>query len=267
MWRRTCTRYLRWLTVLVPSIIGSVKDEVLKRVPGSTAEFVVYPATLDNYTTSESDGVVGMRKLIDAYVKKCSASLPLVIMGYSQGAQVSADALVGQQVAGFPANSSISQPLPASTLARIAAVTIMGDPSFVPNETFHVGNASMHGFFPRSDVSNFNIAGLASRTKSYCDFNDPYCAFGNFSTGLSVHLGYVKEYGSQAADFVVKQIKAYNGGNGTSTSSNGTSTSGTGSPSSTSSTPAAYTGAASTFAGFEMAGSVAAIAGLVALMM
>lgn len=250
---------------------------------------------MDNYVTSESDGVVAMRKLINTYIAKCSAPAPLVIMGYSQGAQVSADALVGQQVGGFPDNSSIDQPLPASTLARVAAVTIMGDPSFVPNETFHVGNASMHGFFPRSDVSNFDIADLASRTKSYCDFNDPYCAFGNFSTGLGVHLSYVKEYGSQAADFIVNEIKAYYGGNGTSTSSNGTSTSPSGSPSgivspsgigspsgtgsssgspsstssgssSSSSTPAAYTGAASTIGGSAMAGSVAIIAGLVALM-
>lgn len=236
-----------------------------------------------------------MRKLINTYVAKCSASLPLVIMGYSQGAQVSADALVGQQVAGFQDNSSISQPLPASTLARVAAVTIMGDPSFNTNENFHVGNATMHGIFPRQDVSNFNTAGLASRTKSYCDFNDPYCASGNFSNGLSVHLGYVTEYGSQAADFIVNEIKAYYGANGTSTSSNSTSTSvsvspsgsgtpsgsvipsgsvspsrivspgGSVSPSSTPSTPVAYTGAASTIGGFEKAGSIAIVAGLVAL--
>lgn len=211
-----------------------------------------------------------MKKLVNAYTEKCSASLPLVLMGYSQGAQVSADTLVGQQDAAFPDNSSINQPLPASTLSRVAAVVIMGDPSLVANESFHVGNATRNGLFARKDVSNFNTAGLAARTKSYCDFNDPYCASGNLSSGLGVHLGYVKEYGSQAEDFVVNQIKAFyaKGGNGTSTSSNGTSSSGSGSGSgTTSSTPAAYTGAASTLSGLGKIAPVAVLAGVIAWIM
>lgn len=252
---------------------------MLKRVPGSTAEFVTYPATLDDYFNSESDGVLAMKKLINAYTDKCSASLPLVLMGYSQGAQVSADSLAGQQVAAFPDNSSINQPLPASTLSRVAAVVIMGDPSFVTNETFHVGNATRNGLFPRKDVSNFNTAGLSAKVQSYCDFNDPYCASGNLSTGLPVHLGYVQEYGSQAEDFVVNQIKAFYS-NGTSTSSNGTSSSGSGSSTSsngtssggsgsstTSSTPAAYTGAASTMSAVGKIAPIAVLAGVIALAM
>lgn len=224
-------------------IIGSVKDAILSRVPGSTAEFVTYPATLNDYFNSESAGVVGMRTLIANYVAKCSSSLPLVIMGYSQGAQVTADALVGQQTQGFPANSSISDPLPASTLSRIAAVVMMGDPTFVTNETFHVGNATRNGVYPRRDVANFNIANLAQRTKSYCDANDPYCAGGNLSTGLAVHLGYVKEYGNASADFVINQIKAYTANGG---ASNGTATGSGGATSSSSGRPASYTGAAAT---------------------
>lgn len=253
-------------------IIGAVKDEVLSRVPGSTAEYVNYPATLDNYFSSESDGVVAMRKLINNYISKCNASLPLVVMGYSQGAQVTADSLVGQEVAIFPDNTSISQPLPASTLSRIAAVVMMGDPTFTTNETFHVGNATKNGLFPREDVSRFNTAGLASRTKSYCDANDPYCASGDFQTGLSVHIGYVKEYGMQAENFIVNQIKAYYANetmtsNGT-TMSNGTSSSGGSGAgaSATSTMPATYAGSASSVRGFA-AVPVALIAGALAWML
>ncbi|KAK4631028.1 Acetylxylan esterase [Fulvia fulva] len=226
-------------------IIGQVKDNVLKQVPGSTAEFVVYPATLNDYFNSETDGVVGMRKLIDAYVAKC-ANAPLVLMGYSQGAQVTADSLVGQQVAAFPPNSTVSQPLPDSTLERVAAAVIMGDPTSNLTESFHVGNATKNGIFPRKNVANFEATGLASRMKSYCDEGDPYCASGKFSE-ISVHLRYVQEYGAEATQFVVDQIKAYYE-NGTTTASNGTST---GAPAAT------YTGSASSARYSSVAGVVA----------
>nr|POE64988.1 acetylxylan esterase 2 [Quercus suber] len=196
-------------------IIGAVKDAVLARVPGSTAESVGYPATLANYTDSETAGVLAMRSLINAFIANCAGS-PLVVMGYSQGAQVSADSLVGQEDKNFPDGSPASDPLSESTLARTAAVIMMGDPSLVVNETFHVGNSTKNSIFPREDVSNFNIAGLASRTQSYCDDGDPYCAAGG---DLIVHLSYVQEYGSQAADFVVNNIKSWYGDK----TSNGTS--------------------------------------------
>lgn len=247
--------------------IGNVKDKVLSRVPGSNAQFINYPATLNDYFNSESDGVVAMKMQINDYINKCPSSLPLVLMGYSQGAQVVADSIAGQQVQGFPKNTSIDQPLPASTISRIAAVVIMGDPTFLTNETFHVGNATKNGLFPRQDASNFNVGGLASRMKSYCDANDPYCASGNLSTGLSVHIGYVGEYGVQAEDFVVQQIKAYyanstSGGNATGSGS-GSGSGGMGS-SSSSGMPAQYTGSAS-MVQKEMLG-VASVAGLVAMM-
>lgn len=236
--------------------IGAIKDRVLQRIPGSTAEFVEYPATLGDYINSERDGVLAMRRSINSYISRCSLLSPLVVMGYSQGAQVTADALIGQNVAGFPTNASVSQPLPASHLSRIAAVILMGDPSFVTNETFHVGNATKNGIFPRRDVANFGIDSLASRTRTYCDFDDPYCASGNFSTGLHVHLGYIQEYGDQAVDFVVEQIRAFRA-NGTSTKS-GEASVGT---SSTSASPAAYTGTASKLSRFSRLDTVL-VAGL-----
>jgi acetylxylan esterase len=115
---------------------------------------------------------------------------------------------------------------------------VMGDPTFNTNETFHVGNATKHGIFPRENVANFQETGLASRVQSYCDALDPYCASGSFAN-ISVHLGYTKEYGMQAADFVVSQLKSYQSCNGTAGGANGTT--GGASPSG-SSTP--YTGGA-----------------------
>lgn len=189
--------------------IGYLKDDILRSIPSSTAEFVHYPATLGDYVNSESDGVLAMKESIHDYISRCNASSSLVLMVYSQGAQVTGDALVGQDDAGLPKNASISQALPATTLTQVAAVVLMGDPSFNTNETFHIGNATKNGIFPRRDVAGFNVAGLAAMTRSYCDFNDPFCASGNRTTGLEVHLGYIQEYGSAALEFVESQVKAF----------------------------------------------------------
>lgn len=195
--------------------IGILKDAVLHSVPGSTAEFVHYPATLRDYINSEVDGALAMKNSINDYISRCGASSPLVLMGHSQGAQVTADSLVGQDE-GFPSNASVSQGLPPRTLSGIAAVVLMGDPSFNTTETFYVGNATKNGIFPRRNVAGFNVDGLASRIVNYCDFNDPFCASGNRTTGLQVHLEYIQEYGPAALEFVEDQIKSFHA-NGTST--------------------------------------------------
>ena len=70
-------------------IEGAVKQYVLDHLPGSTAEALDYTATISNYFNSEDGGIVAMRQAVNNYVNKCSACLPLVIIGFSQGAQVS----------------------------------------------------------------------------------------------------------------------------------------------------------------------------------
>lgn len=228
-------------------IIGGVKDAVIAKIPASNAEYVVYPATLNDYFNSEPSGVLGMKALVEAYLAKdCPNNAPLVLMGYSQGAQVVADYLSGQNVQGFAQNSSIDTAPPASTLARVAAVVIMGDPSInITSNPFHVGNSTQSGLFSRhansSDV--FTSSGLASRMQSYCDALDPYCASaGNFDH-ISVHLLYVPEYGANATSFVVNKINEYYA----NATSNGTATgTATGSATQTASGTAAatHTGAA-----------------------
>jgi len=85
-------------------IIGAVADEIVERIPGSDSVAVVYPATLTNYLSSESQGVAAMTKLIENYVADCPDS-KIVLMGYSQGAHVTGDVLCG---------SSTSNPLPSN---------------------------------------------------------------------------------------------------------------------------------------------------------
>lgn len=70
-----------------PGIIGAVATQVMAAIPDSSMESVDYPATLANYTTSEALGVEGMRSLVEGYVGRCATG-KVVLMGYSQGAQV-----------------------------------------------------------------------------------------------------------------------------------------------------------------------------------
>ncbi|KAM3417155.1 hypothetical protein BST61_g8730 [Cercospora zeina] len=210
--------------------IGAVKDLVRKAVPASNAEYVVYPATLDDYFNSESAGVLAMKELVEAYVARdCPNNAPLVLMGYSQGAQVVADYVSGQNVGGFPYNSTLAEPAPDSVLSRIAAVITMGDPSInITNNPAHVGNSTKPGIFERfgNATSVFETSGLETRTQAYCNALDPYCASaGNFDH-LTVHLVYVSEFGHQARDFVVQKIKEYYGdSNGTASGGEGSSAS------------------------------------------
>jgi acetylxylan esterase len=64
-------------------IIGAVAGNVSAQIPGSTITAVDYPATLDNYQSSEALGVAAMTKLVQNFTVSCPGS-KLVLMGYSQ---------------------------------------------------------------------------------------------------------------------------------------------------------------------------------------
>lgn len=64
-----------------------------------------YPAELDPYASSEQAGVGNLTALVRDYAA-CCPGVPLVLMGYSQGAQVTADFLCGTSEDGFPATEA-----------------------------------------------------------------------------------------------------------------------------------------------------------------
>lgn len=182
---------------------GVIVDDILSRIPGSVAYGLVgYANTVINYLYSETDGALIARRVITDYINQCPG-LPLVVLGGSQGAQVAVDSLIGQNVSGFPINSTLVEPLPATSLARVAALVLMGDPAFLVSEPFRVGNATRDGIFPRLNAQIFQIANLAARTQSYCNAGDPICAGGD---DPEVHGGYVNRSGTAAADFVVTKV-------------------------------------------------------------
>lgn len=178
---------------IIGSLVDAVKSASTQSVSTDTTD---YPATLQNYTNSEAQGVTALKQLVETQVQQCP-NQKLVLMGYSQGAQVSADALAG----GGGRLGGGSAPIGADAADNVAAVILMGDPSFVPGESFNAGTSTRAGLFPRSDAQSLDA--FADRTQSYCDTGDTFCASGN---SVQVHLSYTRKYNGDAEKFVLAKI-------------------------------------------------------------
>ncbi|KAF2722012.1 carbohydrate esterase family 5 protein [Polychaeton citri CBS 116435] len=177
--------------------IGAVSSMIKARVPNSASTGTVYPATLSNYQSSENQGVTALTSAIKSYVDACGASSRVVLLGYSQGAQVIADVLSGSPSTGSP-------PISSSQYGKyIKSAILFGDPSFVVGQSYDAGTSTTSGIFPRPQPQLSTLATYGSRIRSYCDAGDPFCAGGN---NLAVHQGYVSKYGTAATDFVVSKV-------------------------------------------------------------
>ncbi|KAF3762046.1 carbohydrate esterase family 5 /Carbohydrate-binding module family 1 [Cryphonectria parasitica EP155] len=183
----------------------TVVDEILNAYPGSTAEAIVYPACGGqascgdvSYSESLIEGTAAAAAAVNAYNEACP-SAELVLVGYSQGAEIFDNAFCG---GGDPNQGLTSTAIPISTaaLAQIKAVILQGDPEYVYGLSYDVGSCTAGGFDARS--SSFVCAG-AAKIQSYCDATDPYCCNGD---DLSTHEGYGAEYGAAALAFVESKL-------------------------------------------------------------
>jgi acetylxylan esterase len=150
-------------------------------------EAVVYPATLTNYTSSESQGVTNAEQELTTAVSNCPNQKE-VLLGYSQGAEVSMDVIAG--------NSEVG--------GTVTPVNF-GDPGHVVGQSWDLGTATRAGLFPRSSAQLrlLTAFGGSGKIAAWCDSNDPYCASG---INLEVHLTYLNRYQSAAASFVLSKI-------------------------------------------------------------
>jgi acetylxylan esterase len=121
-------------------ILQNISTRVMEQLPGSNAEAVVYPATLDDYQNSEGQGVAAMTQLVNNYAQACPNS-KMVLMGYSQGAQVTADTVCGSTISGFAQTQAISK----AVTDKVAAIMLMGDPTHVVNQPYDQGTATKNG--------------------------------------------------------------------------------------------------------------------------
>lgn len=78
--------------------LRNIANQIITAVgKGSYLEAVPYPATLNEYNVSLSHGIDAAQCMIRRYVDRCSGQIDpkMVLLGFSQGANVLSDALVG----------------------------------------------------------------------------------------------------------------------------------------------------------------------------
>lgn len=114
---------------------------------------------LGSYNGSVNDGKAALRQVIKSEARVCPR-VKLVLVGYSQGAQVVADVY--------------QRDLTAGERSRIAGVVLFGDPYFNPGDSkpdvgsydpTRYGALGKRGFYPSSNTTIFSI----------CHLYDPIC--------------------------------------------------------------------------------------------
>lgn len=178
------------------SLVTQIVDSSTQTV---SREAVVYPATLTNYASSESQGVANAEQELTTAVRNCPAQKE-VLLGYSQGAEVSLGVIAGNSEVG-----GTVAPVSTSVSSHVVAIANFGDPGHVVGQPWDLGTATRNGLFPRSASQLQLLAafGGSSKIASWCDFNDPFCADG---ANLAVHLTYLNRYQNAAASFVLSKI-------------------------------------------------------------
>ncbi|OLN83435.1 Acetylxylan esterase 2 [Colletotrichum chlorophyti] len=181
-------------------LLGNIANTASSKIPGSVVTPLIYPAQLDPYPPSVAAGVANMTTLLSEQAQQCP-NTKIVLMGYSQGAQVSLDTLCGTSDG---PNFNTTQAQAPAVGSKVAAIVLFGDPTYIANQTFSKGTSKKNGIFPRQDFSQCQE--LTSRIASFCDDADLFCASGQ---NLTVHLGYFQkqEYIDQASSFIVEHTR------------------------------------------------------------
>lgn len=95
--------------------------------------------------------------------------------------------------------SFTQKPLESEYSQYVEAVVAFADPRHVADQSYDRGTATRDGIFRRiSTLDNLNE--FSDILRSYCDFNDPFCASG---LDLDVHYANVDTYMNDAVNFVV----------------------------------------------------------------
>lgn len=90
-----------------PGFLRKVAEDVVSKIPGSDFVAVDYPAKLSDYKASQKAGIVAMSSLINNYTAACP-NAKIVLMGYSQGAHVSADIVCGASEPTFDTSPALA---------------------------------------------------------------------------------------------------------------------------------------------------------------
>lgn len=123
---------------------GPVVNMILTANPGATKEEIFYPATGGNtYASSAQAGVMAVTIQVTNFSSRCPDT-QIVLVGYSQGAQIMDDAMCG---GGDPSEqiTNATAPVSASIASRVKAIILMGDPRHTPGAPYNIGNSTQAG--------------------------------------------------------------------------------------------------------------------------
>ncbi|KAF1991070.1 carbohydrate esterase family 5 protein, partial [Aulographum hederae CBS 113979] len=179
-----------------PGVIGSLANMTMRDAPGTSMESIVWPATIDNYANSSSEGTAATTAALSAKVLQCPQT-KIIMMGYSQGAHVIGDSLCGGGLVGLP-----TPPVDPAISANVVAIVQYGDPRHLPNMPYDIGTSIKTGLFPRN-LATQSCSRFAPLLRSFCDTGDPFCDQG---TAIEVHRRYAREYNAQAREFVAAML-------------------------------------------------------------
>jgi acetylxylan esterase len=187
--------------------IGALAEEIQKGVKATVGiRAVVYPAALTPYEPSVTAGDKAIKAELEEEVTKCPGQ-KIVLLGYSQGAQIVGDALGGgggnKSVDGA-GDGPATPPAAAFATEKVVGVIQYGDPRRIPGQSFDVGtDKGAEGLFPR--LKTQLLTPFAEDIQSYCDTGDPFCAKG---LDLEAHLDYVEKYDKTADKFIIGRLAA-----------------------------------------------------------
>ncbi|KAF2091203.1 carbohydrate esterase family 5 protein [Saccharata proteae CBS 121410] len=185
----------RGTTQSYPGEMITLAELVIANNDDADYEDVEYPATW-NYATSTKKGYTAMVAQMTSYIDACPDA-KVVLLGYSQGAHITGDAMCG---GGGDGLGSATDPIDSSYMDHVSAVVWYGDPRNVINLSYDVGtDTTGNGSFPRTEAQLAVCATYADKIHSYCDTNDLFCASG---VSAAVHEGYPDAYDDVAAEWV-----------------------------------------------------------------
>jgi len=194
-------------------MIGGLSRAIKSAVKGTDSEAVDYPAALAPYGSSEVKGVAAAKAQLAAYVQRCPKA-KVILMGYSQGADVMGSVLCGggahnstKAIGRLPATNvnlgPETPPIEPAVGSHVVAAVLMGDPRFTKGMPFNKGTAQGTGQFPHEVPAQVACPTYSKRVVSYCDTDDEFCDSGK---NVGPHLGYMGKYSTEAQAFVKAQL-------------------------------------------------------------
>ncbi|KAF3937656.1 hypothetical protein ABW19_dt0200352 [Dactylella cylindrospora] len=181
-----------------------VQDNTLQTVERVALE---YPAVLEGYPESAATGAKVLKDLLVKQTALCE-NQKIVLLGYSQGAQVVGDTIAG---GGGDEGSNMGPEtlgLSESIIDRITAIVLMGDPRHMADEEFQYGTASQkdgNGVFPRTKKQECILNKYRHKISSYCHAKDALCATKG-KGNLGGHYDTIELFTRPAQEWVLEMI-------------------------------------------------------------